>query len=518
MLGATIADIHAHRNTLYAAAGYDVGATYYETDRNTLYVIENVSGVLTWKWAAGLMQGTFSARPTDLAAADTGFQFQANDFHAQTYTWSGAFWSPIQPTSLSGAHSSRVYQAGSANGTTAAGVNKIIRSTGPNFAAYQVGLPLAFAGQLRTILTFIDGNTVTVDGPAFPSVGEFGSTFFTQYPSNEFALNTLYYETDRTVYYTVQDSYGNAGVTGQAVVWIGGPKFDPYWTEIHIGTSGRLVRNVDFFVNSPTSITLAAALGNFPNASVYVPRGAWYYTDGTYSSFSNAPADLDPVVDVGFKYYSQTTHILYLGQKVTFSGLDQFYFGYMLGEQVGGLADLLGLNLESADAGYLFDVQDVQHRFRWNGASWDFAPGDPGNGWYAIGPPVGGLWAPADGSTILLIRPNATFSTVTTLNLTGDVVLQGGAGGAVSSQKAATAAKWDPAAVTDLASTGDSVSVSTSSIGTGTSGSATVVGGVSLNDPTHQHTLSNANAKLLPPSETNGGMPLRISVPWFIRL
>lgn len=67
------------------------------------------------------------------------------------------------------------------------------------------------------------------------------------------------------------------------------------------------------------------------------------------------------------------------------------------------------------DVGVLVSVPVFNHVVRWNGAGWDFAPGDPGNGFVAtflFGPTQAG-WVPCDGSTVqvLVVGGGATLLT-----------------------------------------------------------------------------------------------------------
>lgn len=78
---------HANRLALYPAAAYVDCSTFYETDRNVLYVC--VSKV--WYYVAGVYVDVFANRPVGLVAGDTGFVFYSSDFGVAT-RWDGAAW------------------------------------------------------------------------------------------------------------------------------------------------------------------------------------------------------------------------------------------------------------------------------------------------------------------------------------------------------------------------------------------------------------------------------------------
>lgn len=70
------------------------GDLWYETDRDSWYQIESVSGVVVWVWTGGQMYGTINApdqKPTDLGLNDAGFLFASVDFD-RIYHWSGTAW------------------------------------------------------------------------------------------------------------------------------------------------------------------------------------------------------------------------------------------------------------------------------------------------------------------------------------------------------------------------------------------------------------------------------------------
>jgi hypothetical protein len=115
----------------------------------------------------------------------------------------------------------------------------------------------------------------------------------------------------------------------------------------------------------------------------------------------------------------------------------------------------LAATLTSGDKGLLVNVTDYSHVLQWNGSGFVFVEGDSSN-YYVEGgtsAPFGGKWAPADGSTVSVLKGDGTLMSVTTWNFngTGQFVIASGPaipGGGLS----ASVAKWStvPQAKTDV--------------------------------------------------------------------
>ncbi len=158
----------------------------------------------------------------------------------------------------------------------------------------------------------------------------------------------------------------------------------------------------------------------------------------------------------------------------------------------------------AGDDGRTFEATDYRHTWRWDGPAlrWRFAAGD-GSGQVVIAKPDGtapdgGLWALCDGSVVGISRDDGTITNFTTQNLTGGVFIKGDV---IAAQQVATAPTWQAGAATDA---------------DGGSGQAVQSGsGVTVAAHPHAHTLTAA--KLNPPSEANGGLPLRVGVAFWIR-
>jgi hypothetical protein len=177
---------------------------------------------------------------------------------------------------------------------------------------------------------------------------------------------------------------------------------------------------------------------------------------------------------------------------------------------VGGVAVVFGpaslpAGLGTNDAGYLAFETTFFHAYRWNGANWTFAPGDSGAGYVVASPtsaaPFGGLWQLCDGSTVSVSKGDGTTTNVATPNLTGNTFIFGAA--ALTGVNVASQPTWDAAAVTEADNGVPTVVQS----GTG----ATVA------PEPHTHNLTNANAKLKPPSAANGGLPQNIGLVFYMR-
>ena len=81
--------------------------------------------------------------------------------------------------------------------------------------------------------------------------------------------------------------------------------------------------------------------------------------------------------------------------------------------------------LSPGDAGFIFSVSDYNHRVRWSGSIWEWAPGDPGNDRIELlrAAPVGNGWQLCDGTaTDFLTVGGAALTTTnfTTPNISGN--------------------------------------------------------------------------------------------------
>lgn len=115
---------------------------------------------------------------------------------------------------------------------------------------------------------------------------------------------------------------------------------------------------------------------------------------------------------------------------------------YAAGEMAAAFASVPA-DLGADDAGFLLQITDYGHRAKWSGTAWGFAPGDPGNAYFAdfaVAPSVPG-WALCDGSatTYLTMGATITATAFTTPNLAGSPAYRKSAAAYTGTISAATA-------------------------------------------------------------------------------
>jgi len=234
----------------------------------------------------------------------------------------------------------------------------------------------------------------------------------------------------------------------------------------------------------------------------------------------------------GTLYYETDRTVYYIVLEL--GGLRQWW--YFTGQMRDLLANI-PTDLGTTDINFLFYGISEQHTWRWTSLLWTFAPGDQGSGQIvaSTGTPNGGLWALCDGSAATLALGNATTTAITTPDLTGDIFLMGGSYS--GTRRPAVRAKWEATAKTETAAHTHDFGVFTvtslNDNGAGQvvqSGSGVTVaahghnhdvpigGTTATESPAHSHVLNDTNAQLKVPSDANGGVPLRISLQWYIRL
>ena len=162
----------------------------------------------------------------------------------------------------------------------------------------------------------------------------------------------------------------------------------------------------------------------------------------------------------------------------------------------------LPVGLGAADAGTIYRNTFFQRNWIWDGSAWHYNDGGVGAGGQVStsgSAPSGGLWTACDGVAVTCALDNATTASLTPSNTAAvgadNPMIEGGAGAA---QQAATAP-------TGTASTGND------------SGAGTVVqSGTGATVATHTHTHT-ASVAINAPSEANGGLPLRVSMKFWMR-
>jgi len=212
------------------------------------------------------------------------------------------------------------------------------------------------------------------------------------------------------------------------------------------------------------------------------------------------------------------------------------YWVYVAGMMLGTIytpSDTKPSDLGPTDVGFLFNANDFQQVYRWNGGGWNYAPGFASQ--YIVGGyPQGGLWWLCDGGTNVCSNDNGTVSAITTPNMTGDVFLKGAA--ATGAVQVASRATWESTAKTeavadhfhdiDPPATNSAQTLSSTTVQSGSGASVPSITHThsvdiasfgSTNAGAHSHDLSDTNAQLKVPSETNGGLPKRIALSWYMR-
>lgn len=212
------------------------------------------------------------------------------------------------------------------------------------------------------------------------------------------------------------------------------------------------------------------------------------------------------------------------------------YWKYLAGIMAGSIntpSDTKPTDLSGQDFGFLFYAGDFEQLYRWDGAAWHYAPGCSSQ-YIVAGYPQGGLWWPCDGATYTCSQDNGTVASVTTPNLLGDVFIKGAAStGAV---QVATRPTWEATAKTadesthvhdvDPAVVASAASLSSVAVAAGSDYNVTpdshthnvdVANTTSTSGTAHSHALTDAASQLKVPSETNGGLPKRIALSWYMR-
>lgn len=376
-------------------------------------------------------------------------------------------------TTLEGPHSDR----GSAGACTVAGTT-ITRTGGTPFTASMVGNLIAIQWVLYKVVSFTSASVIDID----TALGA-GATFYlyTAFPSTNYVKGSFFVELDRTLLYVSEDATGTVNTNGTTVTWVSGSFFYPYWSKRASAAAiviAGVTYQVDHLNSSATSLELTTSAGIQAGVAYTVTGGNWQYISGTFTSaLTNVPTDLGPY-----------------------------------------------------DEGLLFADTTYGHLLRWSEAAlaFQFAPGDPGSGYVvaqaSITAGVVPFYGLCDGSTYLVSNGDGTTRNVTTPNFTGGVFMMGWT--ATGTPQVATKPTWDAAAITEDESAHiHTVTEVSSNLGNVNQTAPTnpffgVAGGTVNSGPgsAHHHGLTNANAIIKEPSETNGGLPLRIRVAWYIRL
>lgn len=551
---------HAERPS---PSSLDPGNAYWETDRTVLYVLDVVSGSNAWVYVAGIMEAALSSRPSDLSLADDGFMFHASD-QGRTHRWTGTAWMNYTELGI-GFDSTHVnrYSTGSVDTAGTA----VTRTAGGSFQTAWAGRPILINNVRYTIASVASGNSLTLTSTAGVQAGV---TYHCGYFSVDFQDGVVYWETDRTSWYMVQDASGTVDTNGTAVTWVSGDLFHPTWAGQSITINGVVYTIAS--AGGASTITLTASAGVQAGVAYSLESGKWQWVDGEMSgthATDQRPTDLG-YHDTGFLFlgtdrpwtwrWSGAAWILQEHRSAAYRavrasrpstgiGTDdagaRFYatdhtvqwrwsgaaWVYELGVRKDTAANIT-TSLGTSDAGYLFRSTDYGHRHIWTGAAWDF---DGDNSAYCVvgrpdgSAPSGGLWGACSGAAYDVMLADGTVSSITTQDMNGDgtdpVFITGFT--ATAAPAVAARATWEAAAKTDKAVTGITVDtdVHTTDLAVLGAGTQVLTGPVdhtvTITEPNgaagHEHTLSDSVAQLKVPNEANGGLPLRVKTVWYIR-
>lgn len=188
------------------------------------------------------------------------------------------------------------------------------------------------------------------------------------------------------------------------------------------------------------------------------------------------------------------------------------YIGGVMQSTSSSLADLPS-DLGTADKGFEFRSSFFFRVWAWSGTAWHYNDGGIGAGAQVStsgGAPSGGLWQACDGSTVSCALDNATVGNLTasdTRVVSGDnPMIQGGTGGTPQVPTRPTFSGDATVLVANDADSGVLVDVGTTTL-------------AALNPHSHGASLTAAefNSVITTPTESNGGLPLRVSMAWYMR-
>jgi hypothetical protein len=152
---------------------------------------------------------------------------------------------------------------------------------------------------------------------------------------------------------------------------------------------------------------------------------------------ANRVLDYDPTDYVAGDLFYETDRTVFY--RVNAAGTEWVYASGEMVAAFSGVPTDLGVD----DEGFLLQITDYGHRVRWDGAAWEFAPGDQGNGYFqdfAVAPTVPG-WALCNGIATTYLTMGATIAetAITPPNLSGSPAYRKSAGAYTGAIDAAVA-------------------------------------------------------------------------------
>lgn len=203
---------------------------------------------------------------------------------------------------------------------------------------------------------------------------------------------------------------------------------------------------------------------------------------------------------------------------------------YSSGIYTAALTSLPG-DLGTLDTGFVFRSTTVgNHRYYWSGTSWVYDGDLPGVviAWGLNTTPLSTLYHLLDGATITIANPATPGSSTSVVLI--DARSNGTdfpfvmSGGYASAASGATRAKWESSAKTgnENATHTHDTDVPAALAYAGGSDPGAVAGTFTstTESAVHQHPLTDADAqiKIFGESASQGGLPLRIAMQWYVRI
>lgn len=364
---------------------------------------------------------------------------------------------------------------------------------------------------------------------------------------------TLLYETDRGATYIVKDATGTVDTlafagqvttNGTTVTWVSGNSFDydPSWAGLSI-----VINAVTYVIASVTSSTIlqlttsagiqAAVAYTLPSVvkvtfDTGVPFSINWYIWRNNAVLLKKTITVDGVLCAISAIVSSTVlHAVAVG--VNGAGLGVTYsvnagaWWYDCGIMLEPDATLAPTDLVYTDVGFLYRSALHQRVWSWDGVAgvWHYADAGLGAGSIvgspsAAIPPSGGLWHRCDGTNASCILDDLSSASIPTPNLSlvgSDKPFVMGGNGGVYTTSPATVETWAGGAQTDPESAHVHVVLDLAHTTLSAGANNVVTSQVTSAGSAHYHLLSNANAILNTPNETDGGLPLRISLAWWMR-
>jgi hypothetical protein len=466
-----LSDTHAHRLTNYNPASLVSVTLFWETDRKVLYAA--VAGA--WVFATGVMQDAAANRPLDLGATDVNLLFIGTDTKIMS-RWNGASWEDItqRGTIVDTRINRNVFATVTVSAYTVAWVS------GTTFDASWLGRPIVVGG-IATTVSHVTSSIELLIAHSF-GLSPINSILYF-YSAAEASLGTQFYESDTALMYIAIPAVGFVNTSGTTVTFassFAGDHFDVRWFGRSITING-LVYTIDSTVPiTSTTLELMTTAGTQTNVPYSVSPGVWRYETGIYITAASAISTL-----------------------------------------------VAGLVLGWPDRGLQVHTTDTFHIVEYNGnpsTPW-FFPCDPA-GAVSIGPqPLGGLWYLCDGSTVPIRDAGGSVSYVVTAPISSTVAALMGGGGSTwvtdtgNVAFPATSPTWDAAhKATETESTHThNVANTIQVVDLGGTPKNAVDAQTSTAGTAHAHALSDANAKLNPPSVAAGGLPAYIKLAAWIR-